>query len=591
MTAKVAAPGSNPRGCSLFRAQQTAQAHMDTTRVLGDALGTLAVVGGGMGIVVYIANSTSLRILGVPLKWWLRSDGSERPAVASIGTWLLGGCLVAFLIFLLGLTTLNTNLVPLLNAALLGSIGLGAAWLVTAWLTRSTGSLNDLRGSAKFAGNDEAAKLHRENAQEGKGAEIQLGLLPNGKRFSWQTDKHVLVVASSGSGKGTDIIIPNLLTYDGPVFVLDPKGENARATARHRARLGEVHCIDPWGLTGRPSSRFNPLARLADPVNAADVATGAASLAAALVLPDQGGNRYFTDTARQLIEGLIAFAVTDPDLRPVADLRLVRQLLAQNLRPTLDAMSKATAGPDSVRSNAGRMLSLGEREFGAVVSSAITETAFLDDPRLQDALSGKPERQVDFSAWSSSGMSVFLCLPPQYFKAFNRWLRLMVTAALDERMRAARQGPRPVMFLLDELATLERLQPVEDAVGLARGYGIQIWSIFQDLGQMKDIYKERATSFIGNSGVRMFFGVQEFDTAKYVSDTLGQQTIEIQKMQGSQVVDWQYEGRNLLNPDEVMRLPQEEMIVFIPAQNPLRLRRVSYYEDTRLRGLWDDPRR
>ncbi|MBI5269916.1 MAG: type IV secretory system conjugative DNA transfer family protein [Burkholderiales bacterium] len=477
------------------------------------------------------------------------------------------------------------------GTAFFGGLGLVStiAWVGLAWGIGHK-NVDALRGSAKFVGEKDAAKLRDENQAQAKGAEVQLGQLSGGQPFAWQTDKHVLVVASSGSGKGTDIIIPNLLTYDGPVFVLDPKGENARATARHRARLGEVHCIDPWGLTGRPSSRFNPLARLADPTNAADVATGAAALAAALVLPDHGSNRYFTDTARQLLEGLIAFAVTDQDLRPVADLRLVRQLLAQNLRPTLEAMSKATAGPDSIRSNAGRMLTLGEREFGAVVSSAITETAFLDDPRLQDALSGKPERQVDFTAWSRSGMSVFLCLPPQYFKAFNRWLRLMVTAALDERMRAARQGPRPVMFLLDELASLERLQPVEDAVGLARGYGVQIWSIFQDLGQMKDIYKERATSFIGNAGIRMFFGTQDYETAKHVSDMLGTQTIQLEKVRGAEVVDVLHEGRNLLNPDEVIRLPQNEMIVFIPSQQPLRLKRLSYHVNSRLKGRWDDPR-
>lgn len=469
---------------------------------------------------------------------------------------------------------------------IIGIVGV-ALFLIGRW--DGTSPYATLRGSADWTKAGEAHKLRQENEQEAKGVRVHLGL-HKGKHFSWQTDKHVLIVASSGSGKGTDVIIPNLLSYEGPVFVLDPKGENARATARHRSTFGAVHCIDPWGLIGRPTSRFNPLARLADPANAADVATGAAALASALVLPDHGNNRYFTDTARQLIEGLIAFVVTDADLKAVADLRLVRLLLAQNLRPTLEEMSKSTVGPDSIRSNAVRMLTLGEREFGAVMSSAITETAFLDDPRLQDALSGKSERQVDFSGWSDSGMSVFLCLPPQYFKTFNRWLRLMVTAALDERMRASGQKHRPVLFMLDELATLERFQPVEDAVGLARGYGVQIWSIFQDIGQMQDIYKERAKSFVGNSGVRMFFGVQEYDTAKYVSDMMGVQTIEVEKTSGGKVVDTHYEGRNLLNPDEVMRLPAEEMIVFIPTQNPLRVNRVHYYANAGLRGLWDDPR-
>jgi type IV secretion system protein VirD4 len=55
-------------------------------------------------------------------------------------------------------------------------------------------------------------------------------------------------------GRGT--IIPNLLDYPGSVVCIDPKGENARITARHRARFGSVHVLDPFGVTGiaRPRS-------------------------------------------------------------------------------------------------------------------------------------------------------------------------------------------------------------------------------------------------------------------------------------------------------------------------------------------------
>ena len=545
----------------------------------------------GWGFIALIAHGASRKLVGEPLTWWFHDDEATAGSLrAKFGRWLLGVALFCFGLFWFGdvmqITSIKHNPDLFTVPGFWASVG----WMILALFSNKAGGLSGLRGSAQFVADKDATKLRQENAREGKGAEVQLGLLSNGTRFEWQTDKHVLVVASSGSGKGTDLLIPNLLTYDGPVFVLDPKGENARATARHRSTFGPVHCLDPWGLTGRPLSRFNPLGRLTQPEHAADVATGAAALAGALVLPDHGNNRFFTDSARQLIEALIAYAATDEHLSPVADLKLVRRLLTLHIRPTLEAMVKSTRGPDSIRSNAGRMLSLSEREFGQILSSAVTETAFLDDPRLQAALSAEPGGQIDFGAWQQQAMSVFVCLPPQYFKTFNRWLRLVVTAALDEKMRQLNAPPKPVLFMLDELATLERMQPVEDAVGLARGYGVQVWSIFQDLGQMKDIYKERASSFIGNSGLRLFFGVQEYETAKYVSDTLGTQTIEVERMQGGQVVDTQYEGRNLLNPDEVMRLPQDVMITFIPAQNPLILKRVSYFKDSRLRGLWDDPR-
>ena len=41
------------------------------------------------------------------------------------------------------------------------------------------------------------------------------------------TKRHFLTVAATRSGKGTSLIIPNLLHYAGSVIVIDPKGENA----------------------------------------------------------------------------------------------------------------------------------------------------------------------------------------------------------------------------------------------------------------------------------------------------------------------------------------------------------------------------
>jgi len=83
-----------------------------------------------------------------------------------------------------------------------------------------------------------------------------------GRPVFLKTDKHVLIMASTRSGKGVSLIIPHLLRYEGSAFVLDPKGENAKATGRTRAVLNDVvHVLDPFGITGKPQSRFNPLSR------------------------------------------------------------------------------------------------------------------------------------------------------------------------------------------------------------------------------------------------------------------------------------------------------------------------------------------
>jgi len=61
---------------------------------------------------------------------------------------------------------------------------------------------------------------------------------------------------------------------------------------------------------------------------------------------------------------------------------------------------------------------------------------------------------------------------PDRIAAYARWLRLMIAQALTDLSRGAALA-RPVLFLLDEFAALGCLDPVERAMGLMAGYGVQ----------------------------------------------------------------------------------------------------------------------
>jgi len=103
-----------------------------------------------------------------------------------------------------------------------------------------------------------------------------------------------------------------------------------------------------------------------------------------------------------------------------------------------------------------------EKEFGSILSTAQRETEILDNPFIAACLSGSgPGEEVSFADWHTGTMSVFLCLSAPKFPVFNRWLRLVLTSALDEMTDQLNPPPLPVCFMLDELATLGHLQAVE----------------------------------------------------------------------------------------------------------------------------------
>jgi type IV secretion system protein VirD4 len=412
-----------------------------------------------------------------------------------------------------------------------------------------------------------------------------------------KTDKHVLIQASTRSGKGVAVIIPHLLQHKGSAFVLDPKGENARATRRRRLALnGSVFVLDPFGISGFPSARFNPLARFTP----ANMEAESKALAAAFIL---GERDHWTAAAQQLLAGVILHVVTADAVKPEhRDLRTVRRLVLGDINGTLEAMAHNDAADGLIVDIATSFIKTPERERGSIISSAQRETEILDNPYITACLAAAGDTpEVDFAAWHRSTMTVYLCLSAPKFPQFNRWLRLVLTSALDEMTEQLDPPPVPICFILDELATLGHMAPVENAVGLAAGYGIQLVNVFQDVAQMRDLYKGRWASFIGNAGVRALFSLDDFDTADYWSRFLGGQVTESQSEQrdiwgvtssraASETV------RPLLTPDEIMlrfasaRDGAGKMLVLPQGARPIEAVRVPYFRDRRLEGQWDDPR-
>ena len=409
------------------------------------------------------------------------------------------------------------------------------------------------------------------------------------------TDKHILIQASTRSGKGVSLIIPHLLRYEGSAFVLDPKGENAKATGRHRITINDrVHYLDPFGITGKPPSRFNPLSRFTP----ANMEAESKALAAALFIVADGERDHWNAAGQQLLAAFILYVYASPTIpAEKKDLPSVRRLLLSGVDTTLKAMAASKLADGLIADLALSFLKTPEKEFGSVVSTAQRQTEILDNPYIVACLSASGKgAEVDFADWHRGTMTVYLCLSAPKFPVFNRWLRLVLTSALDEMTDRLNPPPLPVCFMLDELATLGHLGPVENAVGLAAGYGVQLVTVFQDTAQMRDLYKGRWASFIGNAGVRALFSLDDYETAHYWSQFVGAHLVESASHQ--QNVYGLSTGQNvseamrpLLSPEEIMlRFGGGKMLVLPQGQHPITSERVAYFDDKELEGLWDDPR-
>jgi type IV secretion system protein VirD4 len=150
---------------------------------------------------------------------------------------------------------------------------------------------------------------------------------------------------------------------------------------------------------------------------------------------------------------------------------------------------------------------------------------------------------------------------------------------------------RPVVFLMDEFATLGYMRSIENAVGQIRGFGVQLWVVLQDLNQLKALYRDRWETFLGKAGTVQFFGLNDHFTTQYVSRVLGEQTIlvtsENKINQSRSTFSISDKGRSLMTADEVRRLPAGQQIILMQGQPGLVADKLCYFADSEFDDLYD----
>jgi type IV secretion system protein VirD4 len=388
---------------------------------------------------------------------------------------------------------------------------------------------------------------------------LWLGRDWKGHAVGYDDDRHIVTIAGSRSGKGRSAIIPNLLLWQGSCFVNDPKGENATRTAALRATISghRVAVIDPHGAADVPDNlrvTFNPLDLIdGDADDAIDIAAAIGD--AMMIDSGDGKDIHWTENARQIVEALILHVATT-ETGKARSLVRVRQLLTLgdadyadmlNAETTLggdekprryssfDALWHSMTGSiarnravrDIIAGAAYSILDMGENEKGSVLSTARRNTKFIASQWMRKCLEGNESAKLDIDALktSANGLSIYACLPARFIPTHARFLRLMLNLILYRMEAQGLDKPvcgQPVLFILDEFASLGRLEVIEKAAGLMAGYGVKLWPILQDLGQLKRHYRESWETFMGNAGILQFFANSDMTTLEWLSKRMGQ---------------------------------------------------------------------
>lgn len=140
---------------------------------------------------------------------------------------------------------------------------------------------------------------------------------------------------------------------------------------------------------------------------------------------------------------------------------------------------------------------------------------------------GDQEDAIDFDEWLRGDNTIYVVATSHE----QARLRPVLTTLVQQAIRAAFDGAmvaggalgRPCLVLLDEAGNTAPLRDLPAYASTARSHNITLVSIWQDLAQIKSIYKDRSQTVLNNHRAKLFgTGIADEATLGYLSRLVGE---------------------------------------------------------------------
>ncbi len=380
---------------------------------------------------------------------------------------------------------------------------------------------------------------------------------------------NLLVVGPTRSGKGL-LATSQLLSWKHSVIVNDIKGELFTATAGYRASLGDVYVIDPTGI----GHRFDPLQGKHTEDEFFSVAMHL------LFKPDEGEGQIFTQRATVMLTQLFLAA----RLEGIAPIPYARLLIRKGLTDAAARLQDI----DPLLSTQFLDVNFADANLTDrfLLSSWGTLTA-----RMRPLLTETVVRCFTHSDFDTGALlrrnrptTVYLRWPERDLLALSPLVRLLWGTLTDELLstydRQEGRGCQPVLLLIDE-AGRTAIPTLADHATTVVGRGISLWIAIQSLSQLETVYgKARSLVLRDNMESQIYYRPTDLATAKYLEERLGTHSAYARSTtlrDGEETSEGLSErGIPLLTAQEILQLPDEEIIGFHRHLPPFRMHRTDW---------------
>ena len=405
-------------------------------------------------------------------------------------------------------------------------------------------------------------------------------------------NKHIAIFGASGTRKSRGIIRPALfqsIRRGESVVIADPKSEMYADTVELFRKHG--YTIRVYNLL-RPelSDSWNCMFDLGGDTLMAQVLT---DVIIANTTGDEKGDHFWDNGEGNLLKSLILYVDLDTSRKPEErNLPAVYQMLTQNSEKQLTMifdrlpMDHPAKAPYSLFSQAsetvraGIILGLGTR-LQVLQSEAVRSITRRSDIDLAEPGKSKCVYYVILDDQNSS----LVFLSSLFFAFLFIKLVRYADSTPDQRCKI------PVNIVLDEMNNIGTIPDFGRRLSTVRSRALQIIMACQSLPQLQNRYPNNLwAELIGNADTHLMLGCTDDVSAEFFSTRSGDMTVEVnstmttrQSIALAQVIpQYRYtEGigrRRLLTPDEVLRIPNDELLIIIRGQKVLRAKKFDFTE-------------
>lgn len=339
---------------------------------------------------------------------------------------------------------------------------------------------------------------------------------------------HILIMGDTGMGKSTLIrqILLQVEARGDTAIVYDPALEYAPKFYRPERGDMILNPIDQRMPYWSPSDELTHI-------------TESSTLAASLFPHRHNENAFFTEGPRKIFAHLLT-------LRPTPE-ELVWWICHEG---EIDQRVKGTEYAAMIDRRAPAQRS------GVLASLNMVADSLKLLPREADTT-----KRWSAAAWANERKGwLFLTSTPATRERLVPLTSLWLDTLVLRLMNYGQTGPHPVWFVLDELATLQRLPQLHTAVTENRKSNNPVVLGFQGRSQLETRYGHETEAMLSQPATKIFLATSEPNAARWISDAIGEMETERQSESRSSV-QWgqsrNSETQNLERQREPLVIPSE----------------------------------